>query len=77
MHAGPTGFAIVLVTTVVAVGVASAQSSYPCTDTNANLSNPVRSMPSPSIRTTTSGPLTVAKATTASPSLNLDPTARL
>ncbi len=42
MRANPTGFAIVLLTTVVAVGIANAQSSYPCTETNANLPNPYR-----------------------------------
>jgi hypothetical protein len=42
MRASPTGFAIALLTTVVAAGMASAQSSYPCTETNANLPNPYR-----------------------------------
>ena len=49
MRAGPTGFAMALLTTVVAAGVAvvatgmaDAQSSYPCTETNANLPNPYR-----------------------------------
>jgi NHL repeat len=37
-----TGFAVVLLTTAVAAGIASAQSSYPCTETNANLPNPYR-----------------------------------
>src|SRR5262249_55393500 len=40
-----TGFGIALLTTlttVVAAGMASAQSSYPCTETNSNLPNPYR-----------------------------------
>jgi sugar lactone lactonase YvrE len=42
MGAGPTAFAIALLTTVAAAGMASAQSSYPCTETNDNLPNPYR-----------------------------------
>src|SRR5260370_16021127 len=42
MRASPTGFGIALLTTVVAAGMASAQSSYPCTETNSNLPNPYR-----------------------------------
>jgi NHL repeat len=42
MRAKPTAFAIALLTTAVATGVAGAQSSYPCTETNANLPNPYR-----------------------------------
>ena len=42
MRVSPTGFAFALLTTVVAAGTASAQSSYPCTETNANLPNPYR-----------------------------------
>jgi NHL repeat len=42
MRASPTGFALALLTTVIAAGIASAQSSYPCTLTNANLPNPYR-----------------------------------
>jgi DNA-binding beta-propeller fold protein YncE len=42
MRASPTGFGIALLTTVVAAGIASAQSSYPCTETNSNLPNPYR-----------------------------------
>ena len=42
MRASTTGFAIALLTTVVAAGMASAQSSYPCTETNSNLPNPYR-----------------------------------
>jgi sugar lactone lactonase YvrE len=41
MRAGLTGFAIALLTTAAA-GMASAQSSYPCTETNDNLPNPYR-----------------------------------
>jgi DNA-binding beta-propeller fold protein YncE len=41
MRARPTGFAIAILTTAVA-GMASAQSSYPCTQTNENLPNPYR-----------------------------------
>ena len=37
-----TGFVLVLLTTAVAAEIASAQSSYPCTETNANLPNPYR-----------------------------------
>ena len=40
MRASPVGFGIALLTTVVAVQMASAQSSYPCTQTNSNLPNP-------------------------------------
>src|SRR5277367_3597047 len=39
MRASQTGFAIALLATVAAAGMASAQQSYPCTETNANLSN--------------------------------------
>jgi hypothetical protein len=42
MRASPTGLALALLTTVIAAGIASAQSSYPCTETNANLPNPYR-----------------------------------
>lgn len=42
MGASPTGFGIALLTAVVATGMASAQSSYPCTETNSNLPNPYR-----------------------------------
>ena len=42
MRASHTGFALALLTTAVAAGIASAQSSYPCTETNANLPNPYR-----------------------------------
>src|SRR5262249_17755343 len=42
MRTNPTAFAIALITTAVATGVATAQSSYPCTETNANLPNPYR-----------------------------------
>jgi DNA-binding beta-propeller fold protein YncE len=42
MPASPKRFAIALLTTVVAVGTARAQSSYPCTETNGNLPNPYR-----------------------------------
>ena len=42
MRASPTGFGIALLATVVAAGMASAQSSYPCTETNSNLPNPYR-----------------------------------
>jgi DNA-binding beta-propeller fold protein YncE len=42
MRASQTGFAIALLTTVVAAGMASAQQSYPCTETNGNLPNPYR-----------------------------------
>jgi sugar lactone lactonase YvrE len=42
MRAKPTAFAIALLTTAIATGVAGAQSSYPCTETNANLPNPYR-----------------------------------
>jgi DNA-binding beta-propeller fold protein YncE len=40
MGAKQTGFAIALLTTVAAAGMARAQSSYPCTETNSNLPNP-------------------------------------
>jgi hypothetical protein len=42
MRASPTGFVIALLTTVAAAGLASAQSSYPCTETSDNLPNPYR-----------------------------------
>jgi hypothetical protein len=42
MRASPTGFAIAVLTTLIAAGMASAQSSYPCTETNSNLPNPYR-----------------------------------
>jgi len=42
MRASPAGFGIALLTTVVAAGMASAQSSYPCTETNSNLPDPYR-----------------------------------
>jgi DNA-binding beta-propeller fold protein YncE len=42
MRVRPIGFAIAILTTVVAAGLASAQSSYPCTATNDNLPNPYR-----------------------------------
>ena len=42
MRARPIGFAIALLTTAIAVGVARAQSTYPCTDANGNLPNPYR-----------------------------------
>ncbi len=42
MRASPTGFGIALLATGVAAGMASAQSSYPCTETNSNLPNPYR-----------------------------------
>ena len=42
MRASPTGFGIALLTTVVAAGTVSAQSSYPCTQTNSNLPDPYR-----------------------------------
>src|SRR6201986_5331411 len=42
MRASPTGFAVAFITTAVAAGIADAQSSYPCTETNANLPNPYR-----------------------------------
>jgi DNA-binding beta-propeller fold protein YncE len=41
MRARPTGFAVAILTTVAA-GMAGAQSSYPCTQTNENLPNPYR-----------------------------------
>jgi sugar lactone lactonase YvrE len=37
-----TGIAIALLTSALAAGMARAQSSYPCTETNANLPNPYR-----------------------------------
>jgi DNA-binding beta-propeller fold protein YncE len=40
MRASQTGFAIALLMTAAAGGIARAQSSYPCTETNANLPNP-------------------------------------
>ena len=42
MRASPTGFAIALLATVAAAGMAAAQSSYSCTETNDNLPNPYR-----------------------------------
>src|SRR5258708_40286291 len=42
MRASHTGFALALLTTAVAAGIASAQSSYPCTETKSNLPNPYR-----------------------------------
>lgn len=42
MHASPAGLSFVLLTMVAAGGMARAQSSYPCTETNANLPNPYR-----------------------------------
>ncbi len=42
MRATSTGFAVALIATAVAGGLASAQSSYPCTETNTNLPNPYR-----------------------------------
>ena len=42
MGAGRTGFAIALLTTIAAAGMARAQSSYPCAETNSNLPNPYR-----------------------------------
>jgi sugar lactone lactonase YvrE len=42
MHARLTGFAVALITTVAAAGMAGAQPSYPCTQTNDNLPNPYR-----------------------------------
>jgi hypothetical protein len=39
MRANLTGLAIALLTSIAA-GVAGAQPSYPCTETNANLPNP-------------------------------------
>jgi hypothetical protein len=44
MRASTTGFALALLTTVVAAGIASAQSSYPCTETNTNLPNQYRQL---------------------------------
>jgi hypothetical protein len=40
MSAWQRGFAVALLATVAAVGMARAQSSYPCTETNSNLPNP-------------------------------------
>ena len=40
MRASLTGFAVALLTSVAAAGMAGAQQSYPCTETNANLPNP-------------------------------------
>jgi sugar lactone lactonase YvrE len=42
MRATSTRFAVAFIATAVAGGFASAQSSYPCTETNANLPNPYR-----------------------------------
>jgi DNA-binding beta-propeller fold protein YncE len=42
MRSRETGFAVALLATVIACGIARAQSSYPCTETNANLPNPYR-----------------------------------
>src|SRR5438132_282457 len=42
MRASLTGFAVALLTTVTASGMAGAQPSYPCTETNDNLPNPYR-----------------------------------
>ena len=42
MRARLTGFAVALLTTVAAAGLAGAQPSYPCTETNDNLPNPYR-----------------------------------
>jgi len=42
MRATRNGFAIALLTTVIAAEMACAQSSYPCTETNRNLPNPYR-----------------------------------
>jgi streptogramin lyase len=40
MSAWQRGFAVALLATVAAAGMARAQSSYPCTETNSNLPNP-------------------------------------
>src|SRR5947208_7126754 len=42
MRASLTGIAIALLTSVATMGIAGAQSSYPCTQTNDNLPNPYR-----------------------------------
>ena len=42
MRARLTGFAVALFASVVGAGIAGAQSSYPCTQTNDNLPNPYR-----------------------------------
>jgi hypothetical protein len=42
MRASPIEFAIALLTTVAVTGMASAQASYPCTETDDNLRNPYR-----------------------------------
>jgi hypothetical protein len=42
MRARLTGFAVALFASVAAAGIAGAQSSYPCTQTNDNLPNPYR-----------------------------------
>src|SRR5215472_14434168 len=42
MRASPTRFAVALLTSIVAAGLARAQSSYSCTETNSNLPNPYR-----------------------------------
>src|SRR5262245_54179402 len=45
MRARLTGFAIALLTSVAAAGMAGAQPSYPCSETNDNLPNPYRLVP--------------------------------
>ena len=42
MRGRPTGFAVALLASVAATGIAGAQPSYPCTQTNDNLHNPYR-----------------------------------
>ena len=42
MRGRPTGFAVALLASVAAAGIAGAQPSYPCTETNDNLPNPYR-----------------------------------
>src|SRR5690349_17605556 len=42
MRARLTGFAVALFASVATAGIAGAQSSYPCTQTNDNLPNPYR-----------------------------------
>ena len=42
MRASPTEFAITFVAVLTAAGMANAQPSYPCTETNDNLPNPYR-----------------------------------
>src|SRR5262249_7357529 len=42
MRANLSGFAIASLTTILAAGMAAAQTSYPCTETNDNLPNPYR-----------------------------------